>query len=256
MTPLPHHLDRTITIGARRETVFSFFTEDARWASWWGAGSTIEPRPGGKVFVKHPGGVEASGEVLEIHPPDRIVFSFGYPSNQNLLPGSSRVTIRLEAAPEGTRLSLRHEFPEAAKQDCEHHVQGWRYQLSVFANVVADLAQASAQGCVDQWFDAWAEPDATKRESTLGAIAEPSVRFRDRYSRVDGLGELLPHITAAQHFMPGMRIQRTGDIRHCQGTVVANWTAHGPDGAVRGTGTNVFSFGPDGRIEAVTGLWS
>jgi len=250
---LPHHLDRTITIGARRETVFSFFTDDARWASWWGAGSFIEPRPGGRVFVKHPGGVEASGEVIDLHPPDHIVFSYGYANNPEVGPGSTRVTIRLESVPDGTRLSLRHEFAEAADRD--HHVQGWRYQLSVFANVVADIAQAAATNHVDRWFEAWAEPDATARETALAAIAQPTVRFRDRYSRVDGLADLLPHIGAYLQFMPGMRIAREGTLRHCQGVALANWIATNPDGTKRGSGTNVFTFDADGKIEAVTGLW-
>lgn len=32
MNDLPFRLDRTIVIGARCETVFGFFTDDARWA--------------------------------------------------------------------------------------------------------------------------------------------------------------------------------------------------------------------------------
>jgi hypothetical protein len=205
------------------------------------------------VFVKHPGGVEASGEVIDLHPPDHIVFSYGYANNPKVGPGSTRVTIRLESVSDGTRLSLRHEFAEAADRD--HHVQGWRYQLSLFANVVADIAQVAATSHVDRWFEAWAEPDATARETALAEIAQPTVRFRDRYSRVDGFAELLPHIGAYLQFMPGMRIVREGTVRHCQGTVVVNWSATGPDGSVRGTGTNVFTMDADGRIEAVTGLW-
>ena len=61
---LIHHLERTLIIGARRETVFRFFTDPVRWASWWGAGSTIEPHPSGRVLIRYPGGTEAVGEVL------------------------------------------------------------------------------------------------------------------------------------------------------------------------------------------------
>lgn len=50
---LPYRLDRTITIQAPRETVFRYFTESARWAAWWGAGSTIDPRPGGRMYIRH-----------------------------------------------------------------------------------------------------------------------------------------------------------------------------------------------------------
>jgi uncharacterized protein YndB with AHSA1/START domain len=127
--------DRTVVIHAAPETVFRFFTDSARWAKWWGAGSTIDPQPGGKVYILHPGAVEVSGEVLEINAPERIVFTYGFATGKPIPPGSSRVTILLEPVPTGTRLHLQHEFPEAAPRD--EHVQGWRFQLSLFSNVVA-----------------------------------------------------------------------------------------------------------------------
>ena len=33
---LPFQLDRTVRIQARPDTVFTFFTDSDRWASWWG----------------------------------------------------------------------------------------------------------------------------------------------------------------------------------------------------------------------------
>ena len=251
---LTHHLDRTVTIGARPETVFSFFTRDDRWAAWWGAGSSIDARPGGRVRIRHPNGVEVSGEVLDVHPPDRIVFTYGYEKNPAFAAGSSRVSIQLAPVAAGTRLTLRHEFADASDRD--HHVQGWRYQLSLFANVVADVAQARAEAAVDQWFAVWTEPDAAARETRLADIASPSVRFRDRFSLVDGVADLVPHIGAMLHFMPGLTIARTGDVRHCQGIVLADWTVTTASGETRGTGTNVFIFDADGRIEQVTGIWN
>ena len=89
----------------------------------------------------------------------------------------------------------------------------------------------------------------------LASVALPTVQFRDQFSCVDGFPELLPHIAAAQRFMPGMKLTREGEVRQCQGIVLANWTAVGPDGAARGKGTNVFHMAPDGRIESATGLW-
>lgn len=96
---LPHHLDRSVSIRARRATVFSFFTDSARFASWWGQGSTIDARPGGAVVIRYPNGVVARGEVLEVRPPDRIVFTFGYDGDDKpIAPGSSRVTVTLRDA--------------------------------------------------------------------------------------------------------------------------------------------------------------
>src|SRR5690348_11889052 len=112
-TTLAHRLDRTVIIQARPDVVFRFFTDNARWAAWWGAGSTIDPRPGGVVHIRYPGGNVASGEVLEIHPPERIVFTYGYASGEPIPPGASRVSIQLEAVERGTRLRLTHELDDA-----------------------------------------------------------------------------------------------------------------------------------------------
>jgi uncharacterized protein YndB with AHSA1/START domain len=253
MTVLAHQLDRTITIGAPPATVFRYFTDSARWAAWWGAGSTIDPRPGGRVYIRHPGAVEAVGEVIEVTAPSRIVFTYGFVSGKPIGPGESRVTIHLEPAARGTRLHLVHEFADMPARD--EHIQGWRYQLSVFANVVANEVHADPESLADRWFAIWSESDEAARTRTLEEIAAPGVQMRDRFSSVEGVDELTRHIGAAQRFMPGMRLQREGAAQHCQGTVVADWTAVGPDGQPRGRGTNVFILSPDGKIESVTGIW-
>jgi uncharacterized protein YndB with AHSA1/START domain len=254
---LPHVLERTLVIHARRETVFRFFTDSARWASWWGAGSAIDPRPGGRVVIKYPGDVEAAGEVIDIAPPDRLTFTYGYAAGTPIAPGASLVTIRLEACGAGgrdTRLMLAHAFSDAAARD--QHVQGWRYQLSLFANVVANDVHRDAAAIVDAWLDAWSSADATSRAAALARIAEPTVQFRDRFSAIDGVDELQVHLDATQRFMPGIRLQRDGDIRHCQGVALADWIARSPDGQERMRGTNVFMLNSDGRIDSVTGFWN
>ena len=253
MTTLTHQLDRTIVIEAPRAAVFRYFTDSARWAAWWGQGSTIDAKPGGRVFVRYPDGTEAAGEVVEMAAPSRIVFTYGYVSGKPIGPGESLVTIRLEPAARGTRLSLVHQFADAGVRD--HHVQGWRYQLSVFANVVADELHRDPASIVDAWFDAWAETDERARAARLESIAIDGVRVHDRFSCIEGARELTLHIGASQHHMPGFRLQRDGDARHCQGTVLADWIAMGPDGQPRARGTNVFTLDADGRIESVTGFW-
>jgi uncharacterized protein YndB with AHSA1/START domain len=251
---LPHRLDRTVSIEATRETVFRYFTDSARWAAWWGAGSTIEPQPGGKVYIRHPNGIEVVGEVVELRSPESIVFTYGFASGKPIAPGGSRVTILLEPEAAGTRLRLIHEFAEAAVRD--EHVQGWRFQLSLFGNVIANELHAGADALVDAWFDTWAEPDEGKRAEILARIASPGVRFHDRFSMLEGTADVMAHIAASQRFMPGFRLARRGEIRHCQGTVLADWTARGADGQERGNGTNVFTLGADGRIAAATGFWN
>jgi len=206
------------------------------------------------MHIRYPNGVEASGEVLEIAAPTRIVFTMGYPSGTPIPPGGSRVSIRVEPDRRGTRLQLVHEFADAAVRD--EHVQGSRYQLSVFSYVVTNEVHRDASAVVDRWLATWAEPDAAARERTLRELATADVQFRDRFSLVEGLADLLPHIAAAQRFMPGLSMRRVGDVRHCQGTVLSDWVAVGPTGQERGKGTNVYALAADGRIESVTGFWA
>jgi hypothetical protein len=121
---------------------------------------------------------------------------------------------------------------------------------------VADELHSDAAALVDTWFEAWAEPDAKARESALRRVAERELRFQDRFGNTDGLDDLLPHIAAAQLHMPGLRMRRTGNVRHCQGTALVDWVASSSDGQERARGTNVFVLGATGRIRSVTGFWA
>lgn len=254
MTTLTESLERTILIRAPRAAVFRYFTDPARWAAWWGAGSTIDPRAGGDLLIRYPDGTEATGEVVEILVPERIVFTYGYANGRLIPPGGSRVTIRVRGDEDGSRVELRHEFADRAARD--HHVQGWRYQLSVFSSVVSDEVHAGAASLVDSWFHAWAIDDEGARQAALSAIAAPTVRFRDRFSAVDGAADLAAHISGARRFMAGIALQRAGAVRQCQGVALADWSAVGADGQPRGGGTNVFTFGADGKISSVVGFWN
>ena len=254
MTALPHVMDRSIVIHARPATVFEFFTRSEDWAAWWGAGSHIDARAGGDVLIRHANGVEVTGHVIDLLPPTRISFTYGYASGHPIPPDGSRVTIRLDHHPAGTLLQLTHEFADATMRD--QHVQGWRYQLSVFANVIANAVNAAAADTVDRWFAAWSEPDSAARERVLDAIAAGGIMFHDRFSCIAGDGDLRAHLTAVHRFMPGLRLERRGDVRHCQWQVLADWVAMTTDGLERGRGTNIFALDADGKIAAVTGFWN
>jgi uncharacterized protein YndB with AHSA1/START domain len=252
MKSLPYAVDRDILIEADRETVFGFFTDSTRWATWWGAGSTVDPRPGGALRIQHSNRFVSDGQVLEVAAPERFVFTFSLQAERPVPAEESRVTIRLEQQADGTMLRLKHEVADAMV--AEQLVQGWRFHFSLFANAVANYVNAGAPEVVDAWFALWTEPDAVAREAKLGRIAARKVRFRDRYSRLDGIDELVAHIGAAQRFMPGMGLERKGGIRHCQGTVLADWVARSSDGQEKMSGTSVFVFSPGLKIESVTSV--
>jgi uncharacterized protein YndB with AHSA1/START domain len=247
MTDLNESLDREISICARRKTVFAYFTDSDRFARWWGEGSRIDPRPGGEVFIRYPNGITATGEVVAIEPPGRIVFTYvtgGVPS---------LVTIHLEESDRGTLLKLHHAFSSAKIRD--HFVQGWRYQLALFSKAVADEAQGDVVARVDAFLRAWGEPDGTTRRELMMSCATPGIVFRDAYSATEGLDDLLANLGAIQVFMPDMTLVRSGDVRRSHATAIASWTAKKENGDAAGTGINVFDLSPDGLIDRVAGFW-
>jgi len=247
-------LDRTIEIRARRATVFRFFTDPVRWARWWGEGSSIDPVVGGAVRIVYPGGERVSGEVREIVPDERLVFSYGYEAaGRPIAPGGSLVTITLDEMPGGaTRLSLRHAVDSEAVRDM--HVPGWRHQLARFGDVVTQEAFAGADQAVAAWFAAWKEPDAERRRALLEPAVTGDVRFRDPHGDVYGLDELVGHIAAVLRFMPGLALEARGALRRSHDVALVDWAAVRSDGQTASTGSNVVRFAPDGRIAEVVGV--
>jgi len=254
MKTLPYSVERTMLIEADPEIVFGFFTDPARWAMWWGAGSTIDARPGGALLICHSNGLESVGEVLDVKPHDRIVFTMSLHAHVPVPPEDSRVTFRLETRGEGTLVHVTHELADASVRDLMP--QGWRFHLSRFANAVADAVHADAPRLVETWFALWSQPDEPMRRQALESIAQPGLKFRDRFSTLDSLDEVLIHIGAAQRFMPGVRLERRSEVRHCQGTALADWVLLVGDGKERMRGTSVFTLGRDGRIASIVGVTS
>ncbi len=121
-------LEVSVHIAALPETVFPYFTDPARYVQWMGTQAELEPHPGGVYRVTMRGGVQASGEFLEVDPPRRLVFSWGWNHDHAVAPGSTRVEVILTAEDGGTRVVLRHEGLSDAEQRT-HHRGGWDLYL-------------------------------------------------------------------------------------------------------------------------------
>jgi hypothetical protein len=72
-------------------------------------------------------------------------------------------------------------------------------------------------------------------------------------SLLEGIADLSSHAGAAQRFTP-VRMERNGEIRHCQGTVLIGWIARGPEWPDPHERNNVFVLGLDRRISSATGF--
>jgi uncharacterized protein YndB with AHSA1/START domain len=119
----------SVYIAARPETVFPYFTDPGRYVQWMGRDATLQAVPGGSYRIYMQDGVEAAGEFVEIDPPRRVVFTWGWTHDPAVPPGTTRVVITLHAEQDGTRVILRHhDLPGDWQRD--HHRKGWELYLS------------------------------------------------------------------------------------------------------------------------------
>lgn len=119
----------SVHIEASAETVFPYFTDPSRYVQWMGRDAELEAFPGGTYRVRMRDGIEASGEFVEIDPPHRLVFTFGWMQGEDVAPGSSRVEVTLEPESEGTRVTLRHTGLPKGDQ-IMHHRAGWELYIN------------------------------------------------------------------------------------------------------------------------------
>jgi hypothetical protein len=132
--------------------------------------------------------------VIDLVAPERLIFTYGYTSGTPIASGASLVSITLSEDGANTRLHLTHAFSDAAVRD--EHVQGWRYQLALFSNVVANEVCYHAVAHIDAWLGAWSDTDPERRAATFARIAAADVRFSDPVSTVESLGDLSVHLDA------------------------------------------------------------
>ena len=124
-------------IAAPPEEVFPYFTDPDLCLLWHGIEVELDPRPGG-IFrvVLNDAGFVARGVYLQVEPPDRVVFSWGYEGNEGLPPGESTVDVRLTRDGEGTILRLRHSgLP--SESACQIHSFGWNTLLDALVGLLS-----------------------------------------------------------------------------------------------------------------------
>jgi uncharacterized protein YndB with AHSA1/START domain len=167
---------KDIWIAASPETVFEFFTRADKITRWLAMEATVDPRPGGLIRQthvpdagdpNHRGEYHMRGEFLEVSPPSRVVFTWGFENpDVELPPGSTTVEVTLEPEGAGTRLTLRHHgLTGRARADTEG---GWPEVLRrLAAAVTASTPEAKAEMLirrpVGDVFRAFADPEVTSQ---------------------------------------------------------------------------------------------
>lgn len=129
MTAPPAPLEVTTHVAARPETIFPYFTDPERYVQWMGTDAILDPSPGGTYRVHMRPGVESLGEFVDIDPPHRVVFTWGWVDHPVVPPGTTRVEVTLEPDGDGTLVRLVHYDLPTADTAAEHR-QGWELYLS------------------------------------------------------------------------------------------------------------------------------
>jgi uncharacterized protein YndB with AHSA1/START domain len=121
---------REISIAARPETVWEFLVDPEKATRWMGTSASLDPRPGGEYRVEVISGNVAAGEFVEVDPPRRLVWTWGWTDeSQSPVPvGSSTIEIDLVPEGDGTLVRFTHSgLPDA--EATQKHAHGWDHYL-------------------------------------------------------------------------------------------------------------------------------
>jgi uncharacterized protein YndB with AHSA1/START domain len=121
--------------------VYNAFTNATALREWICDVSTVDPNPGGRLYMAWNSGYYVCGEYTQLEPDKKIEFTW-YGRNE---PGVSQVKVTLIAGGGGTKVELEHTLPETNK-DWDNIVKevedGWKSSLENLASVLetgADL---------------------------------------------------------------------------------------------------------------------
>ena len=131
-------VERELEIDARPETVWELLTDPNEATRWMGQAASFDLRPGGVYRVEVIPGNTAIGEFVEIDPPRRLVYTWGWESGSgsSVPPGSTTVAFDLIPSDGGTLLRFRHsELP--SRESAESHGHGWDHYFERLAKTAA-----------------------------------------------------------------------------------------------------------------------
>jgi uncharacterized protein YndB with AHSA1/START domain len=112
------------------DEIFPDLTESDRLIQWKGVSAQLDPRPGGLSRFDPTGSGRdvVSGRYLEVDPPHRVVFTWGFEREGHPVPaGSTTVEIELIPHQAGTLLRLTHRGLSADQRT--NHLDGWAHYL-------------------------------------------------------------------------------------------------------------------------------
>jgi uncharacterized protein YndB with AHSA1/START domain len=245
-----------IEVAASPKTVFRFLSDPLKFKMWMGRESTISPEEGGALAVSYPNGDLATGTIEEVVLDERIVFTWGYrDSAHTLAPGSTRVTITVEAVAHGSVVTLRHEgLPTDGLR--RNHMMGWRHYLALLSDASSNEHLArELHDRMKAYFEAWNESDGPRRDALLERCWSNTGRYLDRFTYVTGRGDLSEVIGMARAIQPDARLELRGAPQLSHGFLRFQWVVKDSSDSTLGSGSSFGQLAADGRFLSVVGFW-
>ena len=122
-------VEHRIVLSVPIEDVYHHLTTVEGLLRWMAVDAVVEPVPGGRLQWTHENGATMIGRFIELDPPRRLVFAYGWKNDlMGVPPESTTVEINLEETDGKTTLSLAHRsIPPDVVDD---HERGWMFFLS------------------------------------------------------------------------------------------------------------------------------
>ena len=118
---------RELAIDASPETVWEFLVDPEKATRWMGQSASFDARPGGMYRVEVIPGNTALGEFVELDPPRRLVYTWGWEPggiDKSVPPGTTTIEIELVPSGDGTTLRFTHrDLPN--DEAVQSHAHGW-----------------------------------------------------------------------------------------------------------------------------------
>jgi len=253
----PPLVDLSREIAASPDTVWNILTTPEGFSKWMDGIVTFEPHAGSPFRAEFPAfHTVIAGEIVtldsEAH---HLGVTWGMesgPNSEAFPAGSSLVEFRVNEAAGGCIVELRHS--QLSEEAAKHQEGGWNFHLSRMALRANRMDLTSGlERTMAGWFSAWNEQDGEARLEALRSCCAEDVTFSDDWTTAAGIDLLSLHISNCFMYMPGWRLEPTGDVRICRGQALVGWRSTGPDGASM-EGFNHVTADPDGTIHRVAGF--
>jgi uncharacterized protein (TIGR03086 family) len=236
---------KTVDLPVSPDEAFAHLTEPERLRRWQTVSAYVDLRAGGSYrWTVTPGNI-AAGTFTEVVPGQRIVFGWGWVGNPDLPADASTVTVVVEPAGDGSRVTLSHEGLDEAQ--AAGHAEGWEHFLGRLEKLAAtgDAGQ-------DEW--AWAPANLTPLVAAEAALAVVQPMLRNRTAEDRPKPTLCAEFSChqvAEHLMSslatfgeiaGVTVTRpdAGSLEHKVSTMadqaITAWQAVDLEGTVTGPG--------------------